>query len=134
MDSDSQIKQLKKEWFIDALLRIKGLFNHTQQQIADKLGVSQPMISRIKAGAVGLPDNIITKITEVYNIDPPNLDIEASGMVNEHLREYNSDNLKVRYNLLERNMTDLRRELETTYSYIADLKEYNSLLKLNTGK
>lgn len=134
MDTDKAIKELKKEWFIEALLHIKALHNHTQQEIADNLGVSQPMISRIKSGRVGLPDSIITKAVEVYKLEPPSLESYSKSMVREPTGNSYSDNLKIRYSLLERNMADIRRELETTYSYIADLKEFNSFLKLNTAK
>lgn len=124
MDKSESTKLLKREWFINAILQIKGLHNHTQQQIADNLGVSQPMVSRIKSGRVGLPDNIITKVQQVYNIEGPDLTQISAADPAAVRQGSDRSNLEIRYSLLERNMTDIRRELETTYSYIADLKEF----------
>lgn len=133
--SDRQ-KQLDKEWFIDSLLRIKSTHKHTQQEIAETVGVTQPMISRIKSGASPVPDEIIKKMVEAYSLPAPKTSTSKEDyppIVNESQSDYYQQ-IKVRYELLERNMYDIRRELETTYNYIATLQEFNSYLKADATK
>jgi predicted transcriptional regulator len=136
MNKERDIQQLNKEWFIDAILKIKSMYKHTQHTIAENLGVTQPMISRIKGGSVKLPQAIIDKAVEIYKLDPPEYyqkEFLESSVVAEDATAYLST-IQVRYQMLESNFMDVKRELETTYNFIATLEEFNQYLKTGLNK
>tara|TARA_R110001592_G_C13189769_1_gene752276 strand:+ start:11947 stop:12363 length:417 start_codon:yes stop_codon:yes gene_type:complete len=132
MDRDKEVEELNRQWFIDALLKIKSMHRHTQEAIAENLGVTQPMISRIKGGTVKVPRGLIDKVVEFYKLDSPEAYqadfTKEYSSVKEEEASYLST-IKIRYKMLESNFMDIKRELETTYSFIATLEEFNAYLK-----
>ena len=107
MDRDKEVEELNRQWFIDALLKIKSMHRHTQEAIAENLGVTQPMISRIKGGTVKVPRGLIDKVVEFYKLDSPEAYqadfTKEYSSVKEEEASYLST-IKIRYKMLESNL------------------------------
>jgi len=126
-----QVEQIKKDWFIATLLEIKGLEGINQKEFAQKMGVSDSFITRIKGGKATVPQSLIDKICKEFNILPPEINQNTTSMAQEPVEPY--QNLPKPFsdliNSLKSNLSDLRREVSETYDHIADLKEFNEYLK-----
>lgn len=115
-------KEEKYQWFLEALLALKGLKNLNQSEIAEDLGISRSMISGMKSGKFPIPDSIIDKMVKTYSINPPNP--YGANNAGDTIRDFKQIN-----QLLITNMADLRRELLEVYDHITTLKEFNQSLR-----
>lgn len=128
---NQQLKEIKRQWLIDSILKIRSEKGHNQNNIAQEIGVSNAMISRLKGGKTPVPENIIDKISRRYNIPPPDLNDKINPTTKEGPIDYISEN-KIADQLTEsliNTINDLRRELSEVYDHIGDLKEFNEYLK-----
>lgn len=133
MMEENELKALKHNWFIEALTNIKSLEGHNQDEIAKEIGVTPGMISKVKSGRSPVPDSLIAKLVNRYQIDGPyNV---SSDMANEPFGQYLPDSNSVSWqehmDVVNRNMIDLRRELMETYDHIGTLKKLVTTFETN---
>lgn len=131
MDKDN-MQQVKFLWLIDALLNIKSLEGHSQEEIAKEINVSPQFISKVKNGKAPVPDSLVWAINKRYSIPTPFVETPPTEKT-AHLLQEDKSNYQPTVDriikLLEQNNNDLRRELTETYDHISDLKTFNVFLR-----
>ncbi|SFV64904.1 DNA-binding protein, putative [hydrothermal vent metagenome] len=68
-------KEFKKEWdrlelrymIIEQLIKIRNVYNLSQSQLAEKLGTTQSVISRIENGTVNIGIDFIDKLARAFD-------------------------------------------------------------------
>jgi predicted transcriptional regulator len=75
IDKKLQNEEFKEEWeklelrytVIEQLIKLRNSYNLTQSQLANKIGTTQAVISRIENGSTNIGIDFLEKIAKAFN-------------------------------------------------------------------
>lgn len=71
----------------DNIKKLREIHDLTQEQLADKLGVTRESVVKWESGKINIRDRHVSKLVEIYGIDPDDIKSENYGLAAKSLAE-----------------------------------------------
>ena len=105
------------------LKKLRKTHHFSQEQVADKLHITQSTYARIEKGETNSWASYITPICALYNIQPQDLLQQENIIVNQHQKGGNSNNAYIINQLSEQLIAQYELRLQEKEAIITELKE-----------